>query len=368
MEESSLLARAVTVAPSGLSFELGLAAQRKKPVLILCPHSSIVDDFLKYQRVTCFDCKKACLDVVLWKRKTIEEVRAEARAALRVAISGVREGSKAEPGDYINLAGTLMERNPYACCTPLWLSFGSSSFHVSGLIHEKQGLPLAVLMGSYSPHDGVASGILSHREALRVDESTPFNVILTSQLSVADAEKFLAPVVPGLDNMTIINVDVKADVGSDYDKVQQERRVQRPLPVDALAKVEAAILANDEDQLKTAIGAAKEYWAENGRYLSPGEQDTVGKQGRIDGRDECAKQQIEIGSAGPERDGATIGRVHGVDEETKLARLRSEYSAATDTAAVEMEAWTILDITDWVAIDDVWVEIASNADEEWQEL
>lgn len=367
MEEGALLKRAVIVQPQGLNF--ALAAKSEKPVLILCPHSPLADNFLKYQAAALFDCKQACLDVALWKRRTIADVRAEARATLRTALSGERHNPCKKPADYINLAGTLMKPNTYS--RPLWLSFGTSAFHLSGLVHEKQGLPSALFTQNFSQEDGVEYGLLSQREASSVDRHAfPFRVILTSQLSITDAEKYLAPVIPGFQDMVVILVDTEGDREFEEEKWEGVTRKEHgPLPAEALEKVEAAILSQDEHKLKVAIAAAKDHWSVNGRYLSLEETGTLRKQGRVDKKSAIVTHK---------KDKIVTLVYEGVESmappSANVARLQAAYTDATvgsvlsDTAAVEAEAWTLLEVTDWVELDEVWLELASNADEDWEKL
>ena len=47
-----------------------------------------VDAYFRYQSVVGFDCAKACLEVALWKRRTLAEVRLQIRNNLRLAIFG----------------------------------------------------------------------------------------------------------------------------------------------------------------------------------------------------------------------------------------------------------------------------------------
>lgn len=379
MDEEALLQRAVRTPKQGLGFALKQIARTGKPVLILCPHSSVADDFLRYQPTTCFDCKRACLEVALWKRKSIADVRAEVRSALRTALSGKKEEDGKE--GYTNLAGTLMQPNLYT--RPLWLPFGTSAFHLTGLVHDQHGLPLRALTGSFSHQDGVACGLLTPGEAARVDrDGFPFQVILTSQLSPADAARYLAPAVPGFEDLTVIYVEPEEDDdadGGDADSgrgavragaaAHRESRVHRALPAEALARVEAAILSGDDAELQAAIAAAKEHWAERGRYLS---REEVEASSREDGgQPEEAFGGEESGAARPQRRAPASGDVQApaAASSGRVAQLQEDFAAADNTTAVEVEAWTILEVEDWVEIDGIWLELASGADsQEWEQL
>lgn len=391
MGEEALLQRAVRTPKHGLRFALKQVGTGK-PVLILCPHSSVADDYLRYQPTTCFDCKRACLEVALWKRKSIADVRAEVRSALRTALSGKQEQDGKE--GYTNLAGTLMQPNLYA--RPLWLPFGTSAFHLTGLVHDQHGLPLRALTGSFSHEDGVACGLLTPGEAARVDRAGfPFQVILTSQLSPADAARYLAPAVPGFEDLSVIYVEPDEDDdddGGDADAgrgavragaaAHRESRVHRALPAEALARVEAAILSRDDAELQAAIAAAKEHWAERGRYLSREEVGASSReesgaaqpQGRAPASGDV--QAPAAASSGTVREPASASAYAGLHAherqkvlQGRLAQLQEDFAAADNTTAVEVEAWTLLEVEDWVEIDGIWLELVSSADsQEWEQL
>lgn len=278
-----------------------------------------------------------------------------------------------------------MDRNPYAMSHPLCLSLGSSAFNLSGLIHERQGLPSGVFTGKYTPEHGVGHGLLTHHEASMVDEKYPFHLILTSQLSMTDAAQFLAPGVPGINNMKIIHVDTEAEAGAEecekaFNAQSEQRKILRSLPAQALEKVEEAILAQDEERLRAAINAAKEHWAEHGRYLSKEESDALGKQSKCDITSTAANPQDEGNHTNVVLEGnlPNLLSTSPIALETRVARLRADYVGALrsqedyvvalDTSDVEMEAWTLLELEDWAELNEVWVELASNADSDWEKV
>merc|ERR1712232_1082271 len=159
--------------------------------------------------------------------------------------------------------------------------------------------------------------------------------------------------------MTIICVEADAeesDEGEESNKSEvRHDRVHRPLPTEMLAKVEAAILAGNECEIRTAVDAAKEHWGVNGRYLSQAEHKLLNMyEKRADKAEQIASNEEQ--SAWPGRHVASAAAFS-----QKLARLQAEYNVAETRAAAEDEAWTLLEMTDWVELDEVWLELASDS-------